>query len=171
MKKHNYQIKLSQNTVLRKRSTKREACINNIVDYDLYLQDAISNEIGCIPPFWAYRMKGRPYLEECTSPEKLKKVNNMTADIYKNKLGKFQSPCVDMFNAIVWHQPKCNYAAERCGDIEILYMEKYYEEITQVDDFNFQDFVSNLGGFIGIFLGYSMMQIPELLGKIEIPRS
>ena len=45
MKKHNYQIKLSQNTVLRKRSTKREACINNIVDYDLYLQNAISNEL------------------------------------------------------------------------------------------------------------------------------
>ena len=26
------------------------------------------------------------------------------------------------------------------------------------------DFVSNVGGFIGIFVGYSMMQIPELFG-------
>ena len=39
----------------------------------------------------------------------------------------------------------------------------YYEEISQVEDFGPQDFISNLGGFIGIFLGYSMMQIPELL--------
>ena len=43
-------------------------------------------------------------------------------------------------------------------------LEKYYEEIKQVEDFGFQDFVSNVGGFFGIFVGYSMMQIPELLG-------
>ena len=51
--------------------------------------------------------------------------------------------------------------------MEIHYADRYYEEITQVEDFGVQDFISNLGGFIGIFLGYSMMQIPELLGQYE----
>ena len=45
--------------------------------------------------------------------------------------------------------------------------DKFYEEISQAKDFGVQDFVSNLGGFIGIFLGYSMMQIPELLGTFK----
>ena len=51
--------------------------------------------------------------------------------------------------------------------IEIQYADKYYEENIQVQDFGFQDFISNLGGFIGIFLGYSMMQIPQLLSKLR----
>ena len=33
-----------------------------------------------------------------------------------------------------------------------------------LEDFTFHDFISNLGGFIGIFLGYSLLQIPQLLG-------
>ena len=41
---------------------------------------------------------------------------------------------------------------------------KYYEEIEYSKDFGSESFISNLGGFIGIFLGYSMMQLPELLG-------
>ena len=45
-------------------------------------------------------------------------------------------------------------------------MDKYYEEITEIKDFGFEDFISGLGGFIGIFLGYSLMQIPELLCKL-----
>ena len=48
--------------------------------------------------------------------------------------------------------------------IKISYLENYYEEIKQIEDFGIQDFISNVGGFIGIFVGYSMIQIPELLG-------
>ena len=38
------------------------------------------------------------------------------------------------------------------------------KEIEEIKDFGFEDFVSDLGGFIGIFLGFSMLQIPQLLG-------
>ena len=38
-------------------------------------------------------------------------------------------------------------------------------EIKEIKDFGFEDFISSLGGFIGIFLGYSMFQIPQLLGR------
>ena len=43
-------------------------------------------------------------------------------------------------------------------------MDKYYEEIKEIKEFGFEDFISGMGGFIGIFLGYSMMQIPQLIG-------
>ena len=32
-----------------------------------------------------------------------------------------------------------------------------------IEDFNFESFWSGIGGFVGIFLGYSMMQFPEAL--------
>ena len=68
-----------------------------------------------------------------------------------------------MFNSVVWNGRRSWEGAF----MEILYAEKFYEEILYVEDFSIQDFISNLGGFIGIFLGYSMMQIPELLGKFQ----
>ena len=37
-------------------------------------------------------------------------------------------------------------------------------EIKEIEEFGFEDLISGLGGFIGIFLGYSLMQTPQLLG-------
>ena len=45
------------------------------------------------------------------------------------------------------------------------YQEQYYQELRYLPGFDVETFISNIGGFVGIFLGYSMMQFPELLGK------
>ena len=50
--------------------------------------------------------------------------------------------------------------------IKVSYMDDFYQETENVEDFNFESFFSSLGGFVGIFLGYSMMQIPEILCDI-----
>ena len=68
---------------------------------------------------------------------------------------------------VVWNLDKIQgrtMTCKQCIDVGISYVGKSYEEINQLEDFGFEDFVSNLGGFIGIFLGYSMMQTPQLLG-------
>ena len=166
MKDKGLQLKISDTTVLKKRSVKGQLCSNNIADYDTYFHEAMINKIGCIPPFWMKRMKDTSRLKECTSPEKLWKVNDLIGN-YKIMLDEIEAPCVDMFNSIGWNWLKVWSKRIKNAFIEIIYVEKYYAEITQVEDFNFQDFISNLGGFIGIFLGYSMMQIPDLMSKSD----
>ena len=172
MKDNKYQIKISHSTVLQKRFTKNQPCVEND-DYDSYLQEAVINKIHCIPPFWMYKRNFSSNIKECTSIEKLEEINNVIVDIYKNKLDYNTSalkrtdinpPCLDMFNSIVWNKFKHRKLDANIALIEISYLENYYEGIKQVEDFGVQDFVSNVGGFIGIFIGYSMMQIPELLG-------
>ena len=112
-------------------------------------------------------------MKECTSIEKMKKINDVIMDIYHEildhsssvlKMLEINPPCLDMFNSIVWNSNNSRKSDLNSALIEISYLEKYYEEIKQVEDFGGQDFVSNVGGFIGIFVGYSMMQIPEVLG-------
>ena len=159
------EIKLTQTTVVRKRSVKEEPCLKDIDDYDLYLQSGVSKKIGCIPPFWSFRLKGILHLEECTSLESLREVNAIISDIHKGLIVDFEPPCLDMFNSVVWNWVENHTMCEKCIDLEVAYLDKYYEEIKQLTALSFEDFISNLGGFIGIFLGYSMMQIPELLGK------
>ena len=47
--------------------------------------------------------------------------------------------------------------------IQFIYTDKIYEEIQCVKEIDFNAWLSNVGVFVGIFLGYSMMQFPELV--------
>ena len=48
-------------------------------------------------------------------------------------------------------------------EVHFVYAAKSYQEIRNREDFGFESFWSSVGGFIGIFMGYSLLQIPELL--------
>ena len=50
--------------------------------------------------------------------------------------------------------------------LDFVYMEDFYQEIINVRDFGFESFWSGIGGFVGIFLGYSLLQIPDLLHSL-----
>ena len=47
--------------------------------------------------------------------------------------------------------------------IVIRYSTEIYQEISNIRDYNLDTLWSSVGGFIGIFLGYSLLQLPELL--------
>ena len=88
---------------------------------------------------------------------------------------------MDMFDRITNYQtildnylPPCNEmsivptlsikgATSKGNGVEIWYMDKRYEEATNRRDFGFEMFWSSIGGFTGIFLGFSLLQIPDLV--------
>ena len=51
-------------------------------------------------------------------------------------------------------------------DIKLIYSERKYQEIVNTRDFGMDNFWISVGGFVGLFLGYSLSQIPELLASI-----
>ena len=158
-------LKVSQTTLLRNRKNRIDPCNKNIGYYDRFLLESVSNETACVPPYWRNIIGILSNLEECNSPEQLKKVHELTKD-YKKIWEHHEAPCLDMFNSVVWNQEGYDdlKICRKCIYLKITYLDQYYEEIKEIRDFNFEDFISNLGGFIGIFLGYSMMQVPQLLG-------
>ena len=145
--------------------------MKNVDDYDLHLQTVISRNLSCIPPFWTYGISGTS-LVNCNSLKNLRAVREAILKLNTGMLADYHPPCLDRFNSIVWNWYEYEYDSMDWNTdythVRISYVDKFYIEITQVEDFGFQDFISNLGGFIGIFLGYSMMQIPELLCKSPI---
>ena len=152
----NLLLKLSQGTVLRYRPDSNAPCNEEIKDYDSYLEGHISNETGCIYPFWNTHPKESLNLGECASPEEMQNVS-LRMRKYKKK------SCVDMFKSVTW-----NWVDKEGPDdanIKFEYIDDYYQEIEYLAYFDGESLISNLGGFIGIFLGYSLMQVPELLGK------
>merc|ERR1712218_25993 len=47
--------------------------------------------------------------------------------------------------------------------IEIRYEDSIFKEIEYIEDYDFEAFVGNIGGYIGLFLGYALLQIPGIL--------
>ena len=52
--------------------------------------------------------------------------------------------------------------------MEVVYMDENYQEFISSRDFGFESFWSGVGGFVGIFLGHSLLQLPEILDKMSL---
>ena len=155
------EIKLSQGTVLRKRSDSIEKCINETDTHDQFLMKEISRNFDCIPPYWIDILRVNMSLTECRSPKKLRDVYDYIKDTQR-VAALYEPPCLDMYNAVTYYfQPMLRNDPM----MKLVYKDKFYQEIQYVKDFNFESFWSGIGGFLGMILGYSMMQFPELLGN------
>jgi len=45
--------------------------------------------------------------------------------------------------------------------ISVIYNKQTYREIKQVRAYNVQSLIGNVGGYIGLFVGYSLSQLPN----------
>ena len=156
------EFKISQIKQLRKRSDSSNPCSKQIEDYDKYYQQQISRELGCVPPYWKQMLTDKEQLDECTTPAKLREAHRILSD--PKKFLKFEEfPCNEMILLSI--DSINDEPTPRPKDVSMafFYIEKTYEEIQYSRLMGFESWLSNVGGFVGIFLGYSILQIPEIL--------
>ena len=155
------QFQISQVKQLRRRPDSNVPC-NDIADYDKYYQQQIAKELECIPPYWKEPFPNSGPLEYCTSLQKLQDAFRKTNDPQTiHVLNEF--PCDQMkllSIASINNEPSPTPTEI---SMQFFYNEKTYDEIRYDKMMGFESWLSNVGGFIGIFLGYSLMQIPEFL--------
>ena len=155
------EFKIKQVKSMQKRSDSNNPCNDDILDYDQYYQEQIVKELSCIPPYWNGAFNDSEKLEYCTSTTKLQEAFHL---IKSKTLMEF--PCTEM---IVLNIDSINDKPQpKPKDVSMafFYNDKTFEEIKYTKSMEFVGWLSNVGGFIGIFLGYSMMQIPELLSMV-----
>ena len=103
--------------------------------------------------------------KECQSHEQFQKAYQALSN-YKDTLRSYERPCVDM-RVLVREQlnePLKNRHKEI--DIKLTYNEGTYQEIINTRDFGMDSFWTSVGGFVGLFLGYSISQVPDLIASI-----
>ena len=159
------EFKISEIKTLRKRPDSNNACNDDIIDHVKYYQEELSKVIGCIPPYWVNKVSNENELGYCSTAKEFQDAYRKIDD-RKTILELTEVPCnemillsIDSINADPRPIPE---------DISVMfyYTEKTYEEIQYTKMMGFESWLSNVGGFVGIFLGYSMMQIPEFLNYI-----
>ena len=152
-------ITVTQVMLLRKRANSNVPCDPNLVNDDEKLQKEIIRKIDCIPIYWRH-MDNKPVgISFCKSPDQYREAFKLIQD-YKDILLSYDAPCVEMTilskfdkeEENIWKDPsmKCQYT------------QATYQEIENARNFNFESFLSGVGGFVGIFMGYSLLQVPQM---------
>ena len=158
-------FKISQCRVLRKRHDSNIPCNKQISNYDQFIQMELIKHLECIPPYWKNINSTANRVEECTSVEKLQEAYRYITDL-KRILHENEQPCDEMLLQSI---DSINYKPNpvpRDMSIAFHYTEKMYEEIQYTRAMGFESWLSNVGGFVGIFLGYSIMQIPDIISYV-----
>ena len=156
------ELNIEQVTVLKKRTDSNAPCSEEILDDDTHLLKEMIKRIGCIPMYWRWFDEKDSGFGECKTALELERAYHYIEN-YKDVLKSYRPPCVDME---VLTTSSSNLPLEDSKnhiDIKLTYTKQLYQEIVNQRDFSFESFWSSVGGFIGIFLGYSILQVPDLV--------
>ena len=100
-------------------------------------------------------------MKECKTSSEMDQIYSILATYKKAIFDSYKQPCDYMKVTTGVLQKKMDFGYHLV--LDFIYMDDFYQEIVNVRDFGFESFWSGIGGFVGIFLGYSLLQIPDLL--------
>ena len=131
----------------------------------------VSSTVGCIPIYWkrfAHSWKNGPALPYCSTFDDYKKMNYYIHNRWKAAT-QYDPPCEKMtvlcyVNIRRPFNHKLNERLDQMQELllKIPYKTDEYEKITDKRLFNSESLFSQVGGLIGIILGVSFLQIPDI---------
>ena len=178
---NSYGIKfvLTNLEVMHQRNTRNTACRDQFLDDDEALRMLMIKNISCIPPYWIKPKDGNATV--CSTKDKLRRVYNMDAK-------KYISPCRRITLANIEHSEypttyynevlQLNRREIRQSNnpesftknvsldyfyVTVFFKHETYKEIVLTRQFDLQNLIGNAGGYVGICVGYSFLQLPKLI--------
>ena len=149
-------------SVLQKRPDANKKCDSMNKNDDKYFNERIIQEIKCIPTYWKLDFLNDTQFNLCNTSSQLKQAYKLikgSNDVFS----KYAVPC-DEFLGVIKIVRNTIIGQERNGMLlKVSYKTETFQNVQNVQDFDFESFFSGTGGYVGIFLGYSLLQIPELL--------
>ena len=136
----------------------------NKSDDRIFIEELIKH-IGCIPIYWKNHFTITRNKTICNSREQLR-LADFHLRFFEEYLSSYDYPCVDMKTMAKYSREQSQQKTDFL--IKIVYQDRVFKEIKNENAFTFEPFWSSLGGFLGIFLGYSVLQIPDLITNFSI---
>ena len=179
-----YEVNLRINTVevLKKRPNAVIPCNELLRDEDnLWINKAIEI-VGCVPPFfkrfvWNSTLNGNSLISDtCNMNQFNSFATEYSAKYNFGNISKlYIEPCYQTTNVVSLAQSliplKDDFssfigrASKMSVKIRIEYAMKGYKKATNNRAFGILNLWSQIGGFVGMFLGYSLLQLPSLVWK------
>ena len=182
---------ISQVTVIRNRPDSNDPCNPSWRNEDSKIIETILNDEGvnCIPIFWNSTLNFTSNLPQCSTTSQYNRLREITANYssFETFRKTIDPPCEEMsivtntqraegrralskpmsdpkYNGdIIHYEPDVE---KIYLDIQIRHVNDDYQNITNSRAFSGESCWSGIGGFIGIFVGVSLMQIPQILLEV-----
>ena len=154
-------IRLSGFTVLRRRLDGKVPCHPYSEGDDDRFREMVMEKTGCLPPYWKYFGNTSTNLTQCMSASQLKISNRYSNSKKAGRiLKKLKPPCEE-------YSVTSSVDMRDHGNLQLSfqYRSDQYLEIKNMRDFGLISLWSSIGGLVGIFLGFSMFQMSEVMLK------
>ena len=158
-------FKIQKVEVIKHRKTQKRPCNENwMKDDEKIMREKIKN-VGCKPPQW----KISSDYKLCSSKEQMEA-------FVEFDVTRYEPPCQNIEKIMyayeefeildTWSDGFANLIdlfEANLFEVVLEFQDGTYMEIQQVRDYSVQDAVGDIGGYLGLFLGFALVQIPELL--------
>ena len=153
--------------VLQRRQKKHKPCYE-LEDYDSEIRDAIIEKSGCRLITWVTN-RSEPL---CTTKKSLHDLLTMITDTaYRKNGGMYKEPCRSIEKTkLQFTELDIQSATEPLEDkedgwvaIDFSISNRKFTEIKQVRKYDYQSLIGNAGGYIGIWLGYAIWNVPTII--------
>ena len=99
----------------------------------------------------------------------------MRSSLSNVNISKWYPPPCQSIEKIDYHYEEVEIKEEDDTSLEespwfrivLLFHAQTYKEISQIKAYDSEMLVGNIGGYLGLFLGYAILQIPALLSKAK----
>ena len=149
--------------VLKRRNKGRQPCVEAKLKFDNEIISQHYKNICCVPSF-SNSTENLPY---CIH-EKNKKSANL--DISSEKVYQYPPPCRSMEKIdYTYEEIEAHGIKKRCNDcfaVSYSVFHRTFKEITQIRALNIQALIGNSGAYLGLFCGYTMLQLPDMILRV-----
>lgn len=174
-----YELMVTQMNVLKKRKDAVSPCDPTPTD-DTRFWNELLRRLDCIPSYWKQFVRlnnlTMTNVSDCNAFVEFNRIQNMIwtnpmanqVKVKNNILSSFTIPCNEM-GIIVGKQEKfkkeCTLSKAKCKAekndalLKISYRVQSYQEVKNVRDFGVESLLSYIGGYVGIFVGYSLLNL------------
>ena len=147
--------------VLRKRNKRSQTCIESWVNDDEYIVSRIVENLGCRPPHWNVNTS----LPECVKKGTMEEISKYTPHLYSS----YPNPPCQSLSHILGSQEEPDslsynpYTRDMKGifEVKMRFEAERFMLIEQTRSYDIESLIGNSGGYLGLFLGCAILQIPQ----------
>lgn len=155
--------------VIRRRESAKQSCNPDSAKTDELMYKKMAQTLDCKPAHWT----AVNYPNICNSTETMKKSNFADATfVDPGDLEHIDPPCDELqdVNVGVSSYSRGSIEADasnlignnsQSASILVLFTRAIYREITHARSYDFEGLIGNGGGYVGLFLGFAIWQIPD----------
>ena len=154
-------FKRSQMDVIQRRNKNNNPCVEDWKNHDQHVIEEVIFNAGCRPPHWTSKQN----VPLCRSQEEMRKV---LLPLRKHEFLDYTPPCRSITNLPFYYEEIDEDTDSDPAHFRIAMTsaDTTFKNVEQIKEYSTQNLIGNIGGYLGLILGYAIVQLPVLLNGI-----